>query len=144
MARFDISDFDRYAFDFNELANLPDSVIEEMLEAEGAIIRNAQSDSAKSMLQGPYYKGGVAEAATLGKIKRTANGKKVYVTFEGTQHGTRIAEIAFINEFGKGEPGKKNYQPARPFIWTANESHADEAVDAAAKIYDNYLKSKGL
>ena len=55
MARFDISDFDKYAFDFNELANLPDSIIEEMLEAEGAIIRNAQSDSAKSMLQGPYY-----------------------------------------------------------------------------------------
>ena len=50
----------------------------------------------------------------------------------------RVAEIAFINEFGK-----KN-QPARPFISQANESNAGAAVDAAADVYDRYLSSKGF
>lgn len=138
MANFNAGDIDKFAFDFDELASLPDSVIEDMLKAEGEIIKKAQSESAKSMLQGPYNKGAVAGAPKLGSLKRTRNGKAIYITFAGTQHKTRIAEIAFINEFGK------HNQPARQFIRTANEKHADEAVDAAAKIYDQYLTKKGF
>ena len=90
------------------------------------------------MLQGPYYAGDVAKGASLGKPKKTFDGKCVYVSFKGTAHGNRVAEIAFINEFGK-----KN-QPPRPFISTANEKHAEAAVEAAAKVYDEYLKKNNL
>lgn len=109
-----------------------------MLMAEGEIIKKAQSDSAKAMLQGPYSKGAVAAAPRLGKVKKTQDGKSIYVTFGGKQHGSRLAEIAFLNEFGK------HNQAARPFIREANENHADRAVDAAQKIYDQYLARKGF
>lgn len=138
MASFSVNGLDEYAFSLDELANIPDSVIEEMLCVEGEIIKKGQEQTASTMLQGPYYAGGVAGAIKIGDMKRGVFGKIVYVSFEGTQHNNRVAEIAFINEFGK-----KN-QPARPFIREANEKNAGAAIDAAAKVYDNYLKSKGF
>lgn len=138
MATMTTTGLDEYAFDIQELSDLPDEVLREMLQAEGEVIKRAQTETAQSMLQGPYYAGGVASGVRLGKYKRNSGNATMYVTFEGTQHGNRIAEIAFINEFGK------HGQPARPFIRTANEAHADEAVDAAVKVYDNYLRKKGL
>ena len=138
MAAFQINDFDKFAFDFEELAKMPDTVIEDMLTAEGKVIRDGQEKTAKSMLQGPFNKGAVSRAAKLGKLKKTANERSVYITFEGSQHGARVAEIAFINEFGK------QGQIARPFIQTANEMYADKAVEAAEKIYNEYLTKKGF
>lgn len=138
MASFSVNGLDEYAFSFSELANIPDSVIREMLQAEGEVIKKGQEQTASTMLQGPYYAGGVAGSIKIGNMKRGGSGKVVYVTFEGTQHKNRIAEIAFINEFGKKS------QPARPFIQEANEKNAGSAVDAAAKVYDAYLKSKGF
>lgn len=138
MATMTTTGLDEYALSFEELATLPDTVLKAMLQAEGEVIKRAQASTAASMLQGPYYAGGVVSGIRLGKYKRNAGNATMYVTFEGSQHGNRIAEIAFINEFGK------HGQPARPFIQTANERYAGEAVDAAAKIYDQYLTSKGL
>lgn len=138
MAIFTTSGIDRYALSLEELENIPGSVIEEMVVAEGEVIRKGQAEEAAAMLQGPYYAGDVAAGTTVGKAKKTDDGKCVYVTFDGIKHGNRVAEIAFINEFGK-----KN-QPPRPFISTANEKHADEAVEAAAKVYDEYLKKNDL
>lgn len=138
MANLDISDFDRYALAFDELAKMPDSVLTEMCEAGGEIIRKTQAKTAERMLQGKYYKGAVAKNVKLGKVRRSRRVVEVYINFEGKQHGIRIAEIAYINEYGK-----KN-QPARPFIKTANEECADRAVDAAAKIYNDYLDKTGL
>ena len=43
MARMELNGLDEYAFDFGELARLPENVINEMLIAEGDIIREAQS-----------------------------------------------------------------------------------------------------
>lgn len=138
MATIDYSELDHFAFDFNELAKLPDEVVEDMLKAEAEVIKKGQSSTAQSMLQGPYNKGAVEKAVKVGKVKRSGNGKSVYVTFEGSQHKTRLAEIAFLNEFGK------KGQPARQFIRTANERYADEAVDAATKIYDQHLSKHGF
>lgn len=138
MAMMTTDGLDELALGFEELSQLPDGLLDEMLQAEGEIIKDAQIATAQSMLQGPYYAGGVASGIKLGKTKRTRDGKSIYVTFEGTQHGNRIAEIAFINEFGK------HNQPPRPFIQTANEQNAEAAVEAAAKIYDDFLNSKGF
>lgn len=138
MARMETSGLDEYVFSFEELSELPDDVVKDMLQAEGEVIKRGQAESAREMLQGPYYKDGIASGIKLGKYKRNRANATMYVTFEGTQHGNRLAEIAFVNEFGK------HGQPPRPFIREANERHAEEAVDAAAKVFDKYLTSKGL
>lgn len=138
MAKFSTQELGRMALDLEKLESLPEQVLDDMVLAQGRVIRDGQAREAERMLQGPYYKGAVAKAIRVGKVKKTADGKAVYVVFEGKQHGNPIAEIAFVNEFGK-----KN-QPARPFIATANEKNAEAAVEAAAKVYDEYLKKNNL
>ncbi len=138
MATMTTGGLDEYTFSMAELAELPDSIVREMLEAEGEVIKRGQMQTAVSMLQGPYYRGGVAAGIALGKFKRNAGNATMYVTFEGSQHDNRVAEIAFINEFGK------HGQPPRQFIRVANEKNASEAVDAAARVYGRYLDSKKL
>lgn len=138
MAKMDINKYDDFALGFNELVEIPDAVLEEMLQAEGKIIKEGQQRTAISMLQGPYNKGAVAGGVTVGKMKKTKNGKALYVSFTGTQHGERIATIAFINEFGKRS------QPPRQFVRVANEQNAERAIEAAASVYDNHLAKKGF
>lgn len=138
MATLEINGLDELILSMDELAQMPDGVLDEMLIAGAEVVKNAQAKHAASMLQGPYYKGAVAAGVKVGKPRKQRSGRAVTISFEGTQHGTRVAEIAFINEFGK------KGQPARPFILTANEASADAAVDAETKVYDAWLKSKNL
>ncbi len=136
MARIEISGLGETVLSMEKIANIPDNVMQEMLEAQADIVVEAQKRTASTMLQGPYYKGGVAGGVSKGKYKKNANGAEHQVVFKGTQHGNRIAEIAFVNEYGK-----KN-QPARPFIKTANEESAGEATEAAAKILNDWQENQ--
>lgn len=128
--------------DMSAIAELPDSVIDEMLLAEAGIVAAAQASEARSMLSGSHSRGVTAGAITYDqKPKKTSDGRAVYVYPKGTRNdGNRrsISEVAFINEFGK------TGQPARPFIRVANEKSADAAADSAAEVYDKFLKSKNL
>ena len=75
------------------------------------------------------------------KLKVKMAGKALYVYPNGSRcdgSRRRVTEVAFVNEFGK------EGQPARPFIGTANARKGDEAVKAAAEVYDKFLKSKNL
>lgn len=94
------------------------------------------------MLSGEYSTGETAQSISYDKkLKKTADGRAIYVYPKGTRrHGNkrRAAEVAFVDEFGK------HGQPARPFIQTANEKAADRATDAAARVYDDFLKSKNF
>lgn len=127
---------------FEEIATLPDELVLAMLVAEAEVIAPAQEAQAKTMLSGKYSTGQTAQSITYGKkLKQTKDGKAIYVYPQGTRRDgnkRRAAEVAFVNEYGTSS------QPARPFINTANEKSADAAVDAAAKVYDDYLKSKNL
>ena len=129
---------DQYSMGLSHLQDLPRDVLKEMLKAEGAVIKRAQATTAASMLQGPYNKGAVASAVYVGTPKIRYSTATCYVAYQGYQHDNRIAEIAFINEYGK------DGQPARPFIRTANELYGDEAVEAAAEVYDNFLTKMGF
>lgn len=140
MAKLEFNDIDGLILDMDELANMPDSVLTEMLNAEADIIVEAQKSKAMSM--GVVDTGLTAASIQKGKQKKTNSGRSIYVYPKDsrTRNGrkTQNAEIAFINEFGK------RGQPARPFIKAANEEKAGAAVEAAEKIYDDYLKSKNL
>lgn len=130
--------------DFSKIAEIPDSVMENMINAETDVIVAAQKKKAKTMLRGKYNRGYVERAIKKKKFKRSYFGASQMITIDGTvtdeyhRKPTRVAEIAFINEYGK------EGQPARPFIRTANEESGDKAVQAAFDVYDQFLKSKNL
>lgn len=126
---------------FGNIAAVPNDVINQMLHAEADIAVKAQKRTAKSMLTGPYAHTPVQLAAFIakGKIKNTKDGKSIHIVFKGSRKrvntSTPNAEIAFLDEFGK------RGQDPRPFIKTANEECADEALNAAGKIYDDWLNT---
>lgn len=140
MAELSTSGLDELLSDLGSIAELPDAVVLEMLTAEAGVIAEAQAAEARAM--GVLDTGKTAESITFDKkLKTTADGKAIYVYPKGTRsdgNKRRVAEVAFINEFGK------DGQPGRPLIRTANERKGDEAVEAAAKVYDDFLKSKNL
>lgn len=122
----------------DKAGDLPERTRKEMCDAQAEVVEKSLIYYAGTMLRGPYYKGGVARSVTRAKARATKTGATATIAFKGTQHGNRLAEIAFINEFGK----KK--QPARPFIRTSNDKAADPAADAARKVLDDYLDKQGL
>lgn len=135
MAQFSINGLDDVMDLFESLADMPNEVIEEMLLAEGNVIAKEQRRAAEEMLRGKYYQGGVANSVTVGKPVITYDGGEIEVAFKGTQHGNRLAEIAFVNQYGaRGNPG-------RPFIDIANARGEEAAAEAAADIHEKWLDS---
>ncbi len=130
-------------FDLRELEDVPKAVAEDILIAQADVIEDAQKKTAREM--GVYRSGAVANSIKRGKIVKTKDGHAIYVAPQGTvtrgkrkKQTVRLAEIAFVNEYGT------HNQDGRPFIKTANERAAPEAVKAAEKIYNEYLTKKGL
>jgi HK97 gp10 family phage protein len=137
MAEFNCKGLDDLMLSMAEVAEIPDDVQDQMLNAQADIVERAQKS--KGEAYGVHRTG-----VTLGAIKRTKpkkakDGRGLYVYPQGRNaDGNRNAEVAFINEFGK------RGQAARPFVNDGNESSATETTEAARKIYDNWLKSKNL
>lgn len=138
MASFGVNGLDDLMLSLTEVIELPDETAEEMLEAEAEVVEEAQRYT--GMRMGVHRTGVNLSSIRRGKMKRGKDGgRAMYVTPQGTnENGVRNAEVAFINEFGK------RGQPARPFIKSANEEAAEAAVEAAAEVYDKFLKSKNL
>ena len=140
MANLRVTDLEGLMLDLAEIAELPDAVAEEMLEAEAEIVEEAQIYTGMKM--GVYRTGMTLSSIGHGKVKRSKNGEPVMYVFPMgiNENGDRNAEVAFINEFGAPKRGI----PARPFIMTANEEAADAAVNAASEVYNKYLTTKNL
>ena len=134
MASFNVSGMPGLERFFDDLMLGSDEMIDEMLGAMADVVVEAQKRTASTMLQGPFYKGGVAGAVAKGRIKKSRDGRVLPIEFVGTQHGEELARIAYINEFGKTN------QPARPFIATANAQCEGEAVEKAASVFEKYTK----
>lgn len=140
MAGFSFSGLDELMLDMQAVAELPEDVQEEMLNAQADVVVKAQQEQARVM--GVDQTGLTIRSIKKGKVKVKKGVRVIYITPTGTrkrgEKRVRNAEIAFVNEYGK----KK--QKARPFIRTANEKSAQAATEAAAAVYDRYLKSKNL
>ena len=125
--------------DLGELAKLPDSVTDDILNAEADVIVAAQQAQTAKIWTGPYATGTTAKSIKKGKVKKTGLDKSITVAPTGTnKRGTRNAEVAFVNEYGK------KGQPGRPAIRIANEQKEKEAVEAGEKVYYAYLDGKNL
>lgn len=129
---------DKLAKDLYRVAAIPQNVQQDMVNAMGDVFAEAQVYTAATMLQGPYYEGDVASSVKKSRMKKNKSGPYVDIEFKGMAHGNRLAEIAFVNEYGKKS------QPARPFIRTANELSDKPSQEAAYKVYDEWLKTKGV
>lgn len=139
MARLTVNGLDALVGDLAEVASLPDSVIEELLNAEADVIEAEQRKTVREMLSGPYATGATAASIRKGKVKKTPSGKSITVAPKGTnKRGTRHAEALFINEYGK------KGQPARPAVRTANTRAEKPALDAGEKVFNDFLDKKGL
>jgi len=139
MAQFHVEGLDGLEDFFGNIAAIPDKVIDKMLNAEADVSVIAQKRTTASMWSGPYSTGVSSNSIKKGRPKKTKDGRVVSITFKGSRTRanttTSNAEIAFVQEFGK------RGQDARPAIKTANEGCADEAVEAAGVVFDEFLNS---
>ena len=143
MAKFSVEG----VFDFDDLLNagaLPGETMNRMLHAAADVAVTAQKRTAKAMLNKGHSTGRLAESISKGRIRRTKDGRSIQVVFKGgrvrgKKKPTTISneEIAFLNEFGTRRV------PARPFVQTANEQCKEQAIEAAAEVYDKWLDSMG-
>lgn len=138
MAKVTVSGITETALSFERLANMPESVLDDMLKAQADVFAKQIQANAISMLMGPYWEGAVSASVTIKAPQNVKGVRAVDITFDGTQHGNKLTEIAFVNEYGKSG------QPARPFVRSAVESKKNEANEKAAAVMYNYEKSIGL
>lgn len=140
MADFQFGGIDDLILSLQEIASIPDTVQDEMLNAQADIAVRAQKRKIRQYRI--YDTGETQRSIKKGRIKVKNGQRVIYVTPVGSRKrgGTivRNAEILFVNEFGVR--GKS----AKPAIRDANEGCADDAAQAAMDIYDQYLKSKKL
>lgn len=141
MATFKPEGLDGLILSMEQVAMMPDSVKEDLLNAQADVVVQAQRKKAREY--GVHRTGLVISSICKGKPKkRGVDDYVIYVYPRGTRKrgGKRVrnAEIAFINEFGK------RTQEARPFMQDANESCAEQTVAAGAAVFDEFLKSKNL
>lgn len=140
MAEFHCDGLDGLLADMQALAELPDEVIDEMLNAGADVVTDAQKR--KIAAYGILDTGRAMRSVKKGRIKLRKDQRVIYVTPTGSRKRgkttTRNAEILFVNEYGK------RGQKARPAIRDANEESAEATTAAQAAVYDQWLKSKNL
>ena len=168
MAKVEFKGIDDVVQSLQQLAELPDEVIDEMLNARADVIAEAQraeasklgmyatktthnntrSTSATNILRGQtqsYSQGTTAKSIKKGKVKIKDGQRVLYVTPTGSRKRgkknpkrTKNSEIAFLNEYGTRTINARN------FIRIANERSADAAVAAEFEVYSRWLESWGL
>ncbi len=140
MPEISFSGLDSLELSMKEIAEIPDDVKDEMLQAQAAVVVPVMKARAKAY--GLQDTGLMIDSIKPGKPKKTKTGRALFVTPQGKrrrgQKDTRNTEIAFIGEYGTKKV------KARPFMREAVEATAEQAEQAALQVYDRWLKSKNL
>lgn len=146
--------------DFEALAELPEDVLDEMNDVQAEVVARYQREEALKLNKhnypqsrftgGGYDFGGSDTDRSTGQTAAAVSTRssryypksqtrKAFVTFRGRREdGKAASEVAFLNEYGSKTIN------ARGFVRLANERASGEALAAAEKVYDRYLKSKNL
>lgn len=131
-------DLNKLIRDFMNVGNIPDDVQKEMVTRKAKVVEEAERYTAQTMLRGPYNKGAVADAVKARKARKVRGGVQATVTFKGKQHGTRLGEIAFLNQYGTTK------QRPRPFIRTAIARWGYAATEEAYKVMVDWMAKNDL
>ena len=159
MAKFS-SDVGQLMLDMQQIAEIPEDVIDEMLQAGSKVGVEAMRRSLRRM--GLVKTGQLADS--LVAVRKVGKDGRIY--YRAYPKGRRKSEnsaltvasirrvnplrshakpptnneVGFVLEFGAPKRGIE----ARQWMRTANEESADDVVAAEFKIYDDWLKSKGF
>lgn len=141
MPRLDLTGLDELLKAFENISEVPDSVVERALtEMETIAAEEIKSSGERYGVRDHESNVHILDKIKMNKPKRTESGGYADVTFEGTrQRGgtkTRNAEIAFINEYGKRN------QQSRPFIGEAMNKKAKEIVQTGADIITEWMEKE--
>lgn len=168
MARFNAEGIEGLELSMTDFIEIPDAVVEEMLDAGAEVAVRAQKSKIQSLglvdtwklrdsIQAHKKAGGTKNGwkryvliYPTGK-HGTRNRKKVTKEYKRSKHGRAYtvggdtkdvtnSEVGFIHEFGAPQRGI----PAQQWMESANESCADAVAAAEFEVYNQYLKSKNL
>lgn len=133
--------FDELVLSFEELADMPQGVVDDMLIAGAEVVERVTKETGEAY--GVHRTGTTLETIGHDAPKASTDGRAIYIyprgiTRNGPNKTKRNAEVAYVNEYGK-----KGQLP-RPFMRDGAEKAADEATEREEQVYDNYLKSKGF
>lgn len=143
MAEFSCNGLDGLMLSLQEIAEIPETVQDEILQAGAEVVAKAQREKVRAY---GIYDGSspkhVADSIKPGKVKLKKGQRIIYVSPTGSRRRgktvTRNSEILFVNEYGR------RGQKARPAVRDANEASAEATTAAQAEVYDKYLRSKDL
>lgn len=142
MAGISYDGLDDLLKDLDSITDIPEEVLDEMLDAEADVVVRAQKEEVAK--QGLIDTGQLQKSISRGKKYTKGLGRNMDIYPQGTRkNGKKTisnAEIGFIHEFGA--PGQKI--PAKNWMKKANEGCADQAVENAAKVYERYLEKHNL
>lgn len=167
MAEFSFKGLDEVSMSLRRFAELPESVKDEMLEAQADVVLQAQRREAEELgrysrygtedgnfrntsktnhLPGQihsYSTGDTAKSLKKAKPKNFKGLKTIRIYFAGSRRRgkktiTKNSEIAFLNEFGTRTIN------ARHFIWVANQESEKATTQAAKAVLDKWTKLNNL
>ena len=139
MAQFNVTGLDELMNDLEAVAELPDSVAVEMLNKQADVIKEAHTSKINEL--DLVDTGQLRDSIDKTAVRSSGGSRYLEVYPQGIRkNGVRNAEVGYIHEYGA--PGR--HIPAKNWMQNANEGCADETTQAAAEVYDNYLKSKNL
>ena len=165
MAYFDFPSVGDIIKDFEKIENLPEQVIDEMLEAQAKVIVAAQERAVEEygLIDTGELKNSIS-ANKKWRVEKRGFDRYIDVYPKGTRKKRKLTsyrvskkrrridsfrvykrlvtnnEVAFIHEFGAAS---KNI-PAKHWIKNANEGVAEEAAEVAGKIFEKFLNSLNL
>lgn len=159
MARFNAEGIEGLELSLKEYAEIPDDVVEEMLDVAADVTVKAQRRSIRAL--GLVDTGSLADSIKAHKKVGTIDGTRkryilVYPTGKrtGSQSPSKLFkrarggkaqpvqqnEVGFVHEFGAPRRGI----PAKRWMQKANELCAPDVERAEFEVYDRWAQSKNL
>lgn len=168
MAKFNAEGIDGLVLSLQEFAEIPDEVVEEMLDAAAEVTVKAHRRSIRALglVDTGALAGSILAHKKVGKVdgerkryvlvyptgkRGTRNRKLVTKKYKNSKHGRTYTvggdtvevthnEVGFIHEFGAPRRGI----PAKQWMRKANELCAPDVEQAEFEIYDRWAQSKNL
>ena len=147
MANFNVVGLDDAMLSMKEIASIPDDVAEEMLQAGGEVLADAQKRKYLSTLK--QHTGNLANSLKVSKMTRRRDGSRGITVYPRGKHHSykhddgfadaRNADVAFVQEYGS----KKRGISAKGIMAAANAESGDAVQAAELAVYDKWLTSKG-